>query len=221
MEMNQSNEFAKIFIRSYYPVMLFQPEEVFKFYDDNAIIWRPSFNNTNGLHISQCISEVPLKLNPEDQLVVSTFVVNSIQASYSIAVTGYIRTPTLITAFVHSFFVQYNFNYQKFFVVSDAFHLFEPNKIMKMAECDVAVGPIRQEQPLTAPAEQPAQIQEQQVQEQVPEKAEGQEHQTQERPRQQYHKSGPMPQGAKQPNPSFNPKRKQNYGYNQKNKNYQ
>jgi hypothetical protein len=196
MEIDQGNEKAKIFIRTYYPIMIYQPAEVYKFYDENALIWRPSFKETNGLRISQCISEVPIRLNPTDQFVVSTYVVNDLRTCFYVSVTGYIRTKTTITAFVHSFVFQFNFSIQRLFIISDAFHLFEPNKIMQLAEHNVQVGAINQEMLFDVPNERTAPAQE---------------------PIQEFHENQqkerryPVPQGRKQPNPSSVPTKKQNF----------
>ena len=238
--MDQVNELAKTFIRAYYPIMTYSPSEVYHFYDPNAYIWRPSFGTTEGKNLQECRKDLPIPLEPTDILSISTYVVIPFSNNISLSVTGYITTPQAITAFVHDFIITQN--YQKFFVISDSFHLFVPEKILEQSKNNVLIpNTVNQKFDYMQPAEpqfsvQPAPFaqpeaqnidesddhhsQQVQQQQQIQEKRENENDKGQTQHQSNYYHSnkhyskyyqGPVPQGVKQPNPTFYKQRPNSY----------
>ena len=138
--MLKAEELAQSFIRAYYPIMLYSPSELFKFYEMNASIWRPSFGTKEGKPIQQCFNDLVLKLEPTHTLSLSTYVVNPFGNNISLSVYGFITTETTNTAFVHDFIILQIFT--KFFIVSDVFHYFQPDKILNDAKDNVLIPPV-------------------------------------------------------------------------------
>ncbi|EAY05282.1 hypothetical protein TVAG_020280 [Trichomonas vaginalis G3] len=130
---SQSIEFTKYFVKAYYPIMVYQPSELRKFYLDSAIIWRPEFSNIEGLPISKCLNDLHIKLTPDSQFSISSYSVNQIQTNLHITVYGTIRSNSGTNIFIQEFIVQQLY-YSKFFVISDKFNIINQENIINRAQ---------------------------------------------------------------------------------------
>ena len=117
--------------------MTYSPNELYNFYDKNAYIWRPSFTTTVGKNLQECSQDLAIHLEPTDTLSIASYVVNPFSNNISLSVVGYITTLKSHTAFVHDFIITQNYN--KFFVVSDSFHLFVPEKLLQQTNNNVYI----------------------------------------------------------------------------------
>lgn len=134
---SQSIEFAKYFIKAYYPVMVYQPNELVKFYIESAIICRPEFNSPEGLPIAKCINDLPIKLTPDSQFAIASYTVNQFMNFAHISVQGTIITENNVSMFTQDFVIQQIMN--RFFIVSDKFDIVIPENIINNAKQSVAI----------------------------------------------------------------------------------
>lgn len=151
---SSTHELAANFVVAYYTSFVYKKDDIAKFYDENAVINRPSFSSPKPL--SQARLELAVSFQDGSVLNVSSYNATASEETILLNVTGYLNFNEIKRPFIQNFVLQEK--YGRIFIIIDSYQYFEVNTVFAEADHNYVVPspkPVVTPQPKVERRQQP------------------------------------------------------------------
>lgn len=126
--MTTKKEIGEQFVQAYYTTLIQNRNDLTKFYDKEAMIWRDSFGNGEGKNFESAKPDLFVKISHGCDVSVTGYSFNNFHGGIHVFVNGHILDNDLVYVFVQSFVILEKS--ERYFIVSDTLKINETEKIV-------------------------------------------------------------------------------------------
>jgi hypothetical protein len=145
---------AEEFVRAYYAHLVYHPEELFKFYDqENATVWRSEVGDGVAVQFPQSLAFLVPAIDEGSKVTVTKFAALPLPSAISLVVHGTVVGPLASRAFVQVFTLS-EVVPDRYFVVSDYLR-FSGGPVDSDADVALIPGPSKAPEPAAPPPADP------------------------------------------------------------------
>ena len=118
---------GKQFIKAYYQTVTQSKNDLIKFYEQDATVWRDSFGNGEGKKVEECKEKLALDVPVGSEIAIINFAENYFKGGLHLSVFGYINQNDINSVFNQTFVLMEHSD--RVFIVSDALKVSEESKV--------------------------------------------------------------------------------------------
>ncbi|EAY16064.1 hypothetical protein TVAG_278300 [Trichomonas vaginalis G3] len=115
----EEKEVGNHFISTYYNTLAFQPEEIVKFYDSEATIWRSTMESPIGKKLADANDDLLIKIPTGCEVVVTGYSVLPLNGQILVNTNGFILNDNDTELFSQSFVLVEKS--KRYFIIADSF----------------------------------------------------------------------------------------------------
>lgn len=118
----QENEVGYHFISSYYTSLAYNPDDIKKYYDNDANIWRSTMNTQVGKKLSEASNELVIKIPTGCEIVMTGYNILPLNGQILINTNGYILNENETELFNQTFVLAEKAA-KRYFIIADSFNI--------------------------------------------------------------------------------------------------
>ena len=127
-KMSDKQKIGQQFIQAYYSTLIQNANDLSKFYDQEASIWRESFGNGESKKVEDCKDNLFPAVQQGSEVAITSFADNSFPGGFHISVFGHIIKDSITSVFNQTFVLLQRSD--RIFIVSDALKIVKDTEVV-------------------------------------------------------------------------------------------